>query len=392
MTAMPYRLAIVASHVVQYQDPFYRKLAADPALDVEVLFCSDEGARMYLDRDMATTLRWDIDLLEGYAHRFVRNLGFGEGFFRLINPGLVPAIARGRYDAVLFMTGWAWLSAWIGFAACRISDTPFLLFGDSSFLTGSQSLRGKIAAATKRALFGLAGGFMTSGAWNANYYAAHGADPRLFFPMPWAADNERFAAASQFAPGERDAMRASLGIRDDEIVIVFSAKLIPRKDPMTLLRAMQQSDQRQRLAVLFLGDGELRPQLESYAREHDLHAIFAGFINQTALPKHYAIGDVFCLPSLFEPRGTVINEAMAAGLPVIATTRCGAAGDIVRHGENGFIFEPGDVAALARAFDAIADADLRARMSERSRAIIATWSYDAGVEGVKQALKAVTRR
>ncbi|HEY0142588.1 MAG TPA: glycosyltransferase family 4 protein [Thermoanaerobaculia bacterium] len=389
---MPYRLAIVASHVVQYQDPFYRRLAADPALDVTVFFCSDMGARTYLDRDMATSLRWDIDLLEGYGHRFLRNFGFGDGFFRLVNPGLLPALARGTFDAVLFMTGWAWLSAWIGFAACRMSDTPFLLFGDSSFLDEPASARAKLAMAIKRALFGLAAGFMISGRWNADYYRAHGADPQRFFAMPWAADNDRFAAASRFAMGEREAMRARYGIRADETAIVFSAKLIPRKDPMTLLRALDRTAHRDRLAVIFLGEGELRPQLEVFARERNLHAVFAGFVNQTALPQHYAMGDVFCLPSLFEPRGTVINEAMAAGLPILTTTRCGPAGDIVQHGENGFVFAPGDVDALAQALDQLTDPELRQRMSERSRAIISTWNYEAGVEGVKAALQAVTRR
>lgn len=391
MAPMPYRLAVVASHVVQYQDPFYRRLAADPALDVTVLFCSDEGARTYLDRDMATSLRWDIDLLEGYEHRFLRNLGFGHGFFRLINPGLLPALTRGRYDAVLFMTGWAWLSAWIGFAACRMAGVPFLLFGDSSFFDEPRGVRARLAASVKRALFGMAGAFMISGRWNADYYRAHGADPQRFFPMPWAADNERFAGAARFEPGQREAMRARYGIRDDETAIVFSAKLIPRKDPMTLLRAVDRAQHRDQLAVVFLGDGELRPQLEAFARERGLHAVFAGFINQTALPQHYAMGDVFCLPSLFEPRGTVINEAMAVGLPIITTNRCGPAGDIVQHGENGFVFTPGDDAALAGALDALTDRELRRRMSERSRAIISTWNYDAGVAGVKQALAAVTR-
>ncbi|HEX6160445.1 MAG TPA: glycosyltransferase, partial [Thermoanaerobaculia bacterium] len=174
--------------------------------------------------------------------------------------------------------------------------------------------------------------------------------------------------------------------------IVVSAKLIPRKDPMTLLRAVDRATRRDQLAVLFLGEGELRGELEAFARERNLHAIFAGFVNQTALPQHYAMGDVFCLPSLFEPRGTVINEAMAVGLPIVTTNRCGPAGDIVQHGENGFVFTPGDVEALAGALDRLTDPELRRRMSERSRAIISTWDYAAGVAGVKQALAAVARR
>src|SRR6185436_19943659 len=172
-------------------------------------------------------------------------------------------------------------------------------------------------------------GFMVSGMLNADYYRHYGGDPHRFFLLPWAIDNERFITESAFEPGEREAMRAAAGIRPDEMAIVFSAKLVARKDPMTLLRAVDAMRHRNRAAVIFLGHGEMRDELESFAKERGLHVHFAGFINQRDLPKHYAMADVFVLPSSYEPRGAVINEAMACGLPVIVTDRCGSLGDIV---------------------------------------------------------------
>jgi glycosyltransferase involved in cell wall biosynthesis len=383
---MKKKLAVVASHVIQYQDPFYRLLAAHPEIDLTVFFCSAEGAKTYRDVDMGTTLRWDLELLTGYEHRFLRNFGWGHGFFRLVNPGLLPAIARGGFDAVLFMTGWAWCSAWIGFAACRLADVPFLLYGDSSFIPPENSARAQIRAGVMRSLFGMAGGFMISGKLNADYYRHYGADPRRFFPLPWAIDNERFIEGSRFAPGERDALRARLGIEPEELAVVYSGKLIERKDPMTLLRAI--SKMRRRAIAVFLGDGVLREPLERFARESGVRATFAGFVNQTDLPKYYAMGDAFVLPSHFDPRATVVNEAMACGLPVLITDRCGPSADIVRHGENGFVFAPGDDAALAMHLEALArDPEMRARMGARSREIIETWSYREGVEGVAEALR-----
>ena len=68
-------IALIASHVIQYQAPFFRLLAAEPELDLEVLFCSTDGAQVYRDAEMQTTLRWDLDLLGGYRHRFLRNFG-----------------------------------------------------------------------------------------------------------------------------------------------------------------------------------------------------------------------------------------------------------------------------------------------------------------------------
>jgi glycosyltransferase involved in cell wall biosynthesis len=385
----PKRLAIVASHVIQYQDPFFRMLAQQPDVDLTVLYCSPAGAEVYRDADMKTTLRWDIETLTGYRHRVLRNLGFGDGYARLINPGIVPALLGGRYDMVLFMAGWGSVSALAGIAACRAAGIPFFLYGDSSFPPPEDTPTRRARAALLRALFAVTTGFMVSGALNADYYRHYGADPSRFFLLPWAVDNERFAAAAQLDADERAALRARLGIPRDAVVFVFSAKLVPRKDPMTLLRAFERMRSRARAALLFLGDGDLRAPMEAYAREHALGPVsFAGFINQTDLPKHYAAADVFVLPSTYEPRGAVVNEAMACGLPVIVTDRCGSIGDIVLDGENAFVYPAGDADALARFMDLMVEDDaLRARMARRSREIIDTWTFARGVEGVRAALQ-----
>lgn len=389
------RIAIVASHVIQYQDPFFRLLAAEPHVDLTVLYLSDAGVRTYRDADMGTALKWDVELLSGYQHKFLRNLvhDSNRGWTRHINPGIVPALLREPYEMVIFMLGWGSVSALLGILACWWAGIPFFLYGDSSFPPAETALRSRTRARLLRILFRAASGFMVSGALNADYYRHYGADPEHFFLLPWAVDNERFFQASRFAPGEREAMRAKLGIRADQTLFVFSAKLVARKDPMTLLRAFEQLPDRDRAAVLFLGDGVLREPLEQFAREHDLRNIhFAGFVNQSELPKYYGMSDVFVLPSVYEPRGAVINEAMACGLPVIVTDRCGSIGDIVLEGENAFVYPAGDAEELAKSMARpIADPELRATMARRSREIIGTWTFARGVEGVKAALAYVSR-
>jgi glycosyltransferase involved in cell wall biosynthesis len=377
-----YRVALIASHVIQYNAPLYRLLEEVPDVDLEVLYCSRAGADEYRDEEMQTTVRWDLDLLSGHRHRFLRNFGRGEGYARLINPSIVPRILFGRYDAAIFYTGWGSITSLLGIAACRLSNTKIMLFGDSSFPPPPQFARDLFL----RTLFRLTDAFLVSGVQNAAYYRHYGADPRRFFSLPYAIDNERFAAGSRFAPGEREAMRARFGVRGEQLLIVFSAKLIPRKDPMTLLRAV--AAMRNDAAVLFLGNGELREELERFAAEAGVAAHFAGFVNQTELPKHYAAGDVLVLPSTYEPRGLVVNEAMACGLPVITSDRVGAIGDLVQDGENAFVFPAGDADALAACLDRMSDPALRARMAARSRELIAPWNHAHGVQGVLEALRA----
>lgn len=416
MTAVPHRLAIVASHVIQYQDPLFRLLAAGPDIDLTVLYCSRHGLEAFRDADMGTTLSWDIDLL-GYPHRFLWNASrdLNRGFWRLINPGIVPALLRSgqrtassgqengsparrslpaaRYDAVIFMTGWGAFTALLGMLTCRLFHIPFFVYGDSSFPPAEDSARRRIRAGLLRMLFAITTGFMTSGVLNAEYYRHYGADPRRFFLLPWAIDNERFARESVLQPGEREALRARYGIAADAVVFLFSAKLVERKDPFALLKANERMRHRSRAAIVFMGDGVLREPLERYAREHGLGgAHFIGFVNQAAIPKHYAMADVFVLPSTYEPRGAVINEAMACGLPVVVTDRCGSIGDIVLDRDNAFIYPAADASALAEIMDRMtADDALRARMGDRSRQIIATWDYRRGVEGIKSMLRWLER-
>jgi glycosyltransferase involved in cell wall biosynthesis len=392
---MRHRLAIIASHVIQYQDPFFRLLAAEPEIDLTVFYCSPQGAIEYRDEDMKTTLRWDIETLSGYRSVMLRNFApRADGFFRHVNPGVIPALARDGYDAALFMTGWGSLTPWLGFLACRLWNVPILLYGDSSFVPPEDTMPRRLRALVMRALMRATSGFMISGAWNADYYRHYGADPSRFFPLPWAVDNERFANAARIGAEEGETLRARYGVAAGRMLIAYSGKLIARKDPLALLRAFERMRLRDRAALLFIGDGELRGAIEEYARAHALGDVaVTGFVNQEAIPALYGMSDVFVLPSSFDPRATVVNEAMACGLPVIVTDRCGPAGDIVRHGDNGFVFRFGDVDALAAHLDALAsDAELRRRMSERSRQIIAAWDYRAGVEGVKEALRAVEAR
>jgi glycosyltransferase involved in cell wall biosynthesis len=396
MTAVPYRLAIVASHVIQYQDPFFRLLAADPGVDLTVLYCARHGAEVYRDEDMKTSLAWDIDLLGGYRHVFLYNLSrdLNRGYTRLMNPGIVPALVRGCYDAVIFMTGWGSITALLGIATCRFFHIPSFLYGDSSLPPAEETPAASVRAGLLRAIFGSVTGFMVSGVRNADYYAHYGAERRSFFLLPWAIDNDRFASASQLTAEERALLRARYGIPPDQMAILFSAKLVPRKDPFTLLRAFSSMRLRAGAVLIFMGDGELRQALEAWVREHavpDVH--FLGFVNQRDIPQLYAMSDVFVLPSTYEPRGAVINEAMACGLPVIVTDRCGSIGDIVLEGENAFVYAAGNDEQLSADLDTLAgSAELRARMGRRSLELISQWNYARGVRGVKEMLRWATTR
>ena len=143
--------------------------------------------------------------------------------------------------------------------------------------------------------------------------------------------------------------------------------------------------------LAMVGSGEMEPGLRAMAQQLCLtNVCFTGFVNQSVLPRYYGACDVFVLPSTDEPWGLAINEAMCAGLPIVASSEIGCAPDLLRAGGNAFLFPGGNIAALADALRSlIADAPLRERMGQVSRHIIARWSYAECAAGLSAALASV---
>jgi glycosyltransferase involved in cell wall biosynthesis len=389
-TSVKPRLAIVASHVIQYQAPLFQRLAASGEVDLTVLYCTSAGSDTYQDRDMKTTLAWDLPLLSGYHHETLRNyspLGSLNGW-GLVNLNLPARLIKGDFDAVVFM-GWGIVSYWLGFAACLSRRIPFFLYGDSNQIPPTHSIRQRFRDWVIRTLFRKAAGFLVSGRYNEDYYRHYGADNTRFFSVPWAVDNDRFEQESRLTEAERNELRAAYGISPDALVIVFSGKLLPRKGPMDLLEAYADLPNRDRAVLLLLGEGVERERLEAFCSNHALKNVrITGFLNQSILPRMYGISDVFALPSYFDPRATVVNEAMAAGLACVVSDCIGPSGDIVRDGENGFVVPAGDISALRSSLNRfLEEPALARRMGDKSREIIGRWSYREDVDGIVAAAR-----
>jgi glycosyltransferase involved in cell wall biosynthesis len=156
---------------------------------------------------------------------------------------------------------------------------------------------------------------------------------------------------------ERHAARAGLGIPEEAHVVAFVGRLSPEKAPEVLVRAARDTD----ATLLFAGDGPLRPALEAEAGER---ARFLGFVDD--VDEVLAAADVLALPSRTEGLPMAALEAMAAGVPVVAS----AVGSLpeVLGGGAGLLVPPGDAGALRAALLRLRDARLRAELARAARA------------------------
>jgi len=380
--ARPIRLAILLSHPVQYFAPVFRELAKRPDVDLTVIYCRLDGAKMYFDPEFARDIRWDTPLLDGYRHKVLRgwDLRGATGPLAYLAPSIMSEIKAENYDASIVF-GWAYLTCWLAFAKARWESIPWVLYGDTSvtYEKGKRGLKGWLRRMLLRALFKRTSAFLTSGAFNALFYEFHGVRARASFDAPFAIDNELFSNGARTAWTRRAEIRRGLGIPPHAIVLLFVGKLASHKRPQDLLHVLENLRRdHANLAAVFVGDGPLRKTLESEVASRDIaNVFFLGFRNQSTLPPIYAASDVLVLPSSREAKALVTNEAMACGLPVIVSDRTAVWGpsELVRDGENGFVFPAGDLAALTGAVRRlVTDAPLRERMGKRSREIVGSFT------------------
>jgi glycosyltransferase involved in cell wall biosynthesis len=187
-------------------------------------------------------------------------------------------------------------------------------------------------------------------------------------------------------------LRAKLGLPEN--YFLASSRFVEKKNLPQLLiafAAYKQSVQVNTWPLVLLGDGPLRAQLEDQIRQLNLthYVILPGFKQYQELPAYYGLARAFVHASTSEQWGLVVNEAMASGLPVLVSARCGCALDLVVNGRNGFTFDPGNVEEISQLMLRISGGgcDL-VSMGMASREIIADWSPEKFAAGLTRAVDA----
>lgn len=159
---------------------------------------------------------------------------------------------------------------------------------------------------------------------------------RAYFNLPYFSDLDRFEVPALEEKRDR--------------TFLFSGSLIARKGVDLLAGAFVRLVREvPNVRLRIVGDGELRESLVRTLRPVSERVEFVGFRDWEELPREYAAADVLCVPSRYDGWGLVVPEGLAAGLPVIATDRMGAALEFVESGRNGWLIRAGDEEALLAA-------------------------------------------
>jgi glycosyltransferase involved in cell wall biosynthesis len=339
------RLAVIATHPIQYHSPVFCELASRGELELRV-FYGWEGTANSIDHGFGQRVTWDIPLLEGYDWEFVRNVAKVPGvhhFYGIDLPELNSRLIQWGADAILIY-GWSYKSH---LAAMRYfkRKVKVLFRGDSTLIDESPGFRKLLRRFYLKRIYRNIDIALAVGTNNKKYYEVLGLRSDQIVLAPHAIDNQRFKVNSSTKAEAAEAWRRRIGIHGDAIVIMFVGKLERKKAPDLLLSAFQQA-KLENLHLVFVGSGEMEVTLKSQVQSNKVH--FLGFQNQIAMETVYRMADVVVLPSNGpgETWGLALNEAMACGRAVIASNRVGAAIDLVSPGENGWIFQSGNLGDL----------------------------------------------
>ena len=383
------RLAIVASHPVQYQAPLFRELAR--RMDVEVFFAHRATRADQADAGFGVGFDWDVDLLSGYQHTFLHNAASRPGlehFGGCDTPSIACKLARNRPDSALLM-GWHLKCYWQAIWAAKRAGIPVMVRGDSHLETPRSMLKRAAKAGAYPLGLRVFDAALYVGEHSRRYWE-HYRYPkdRLFF-SPHCVDNDWFAARA--TRQTREALRSARCIPSGAKVALFAGKLVSFKRPLDLIAAAGRlAAMGEELTVLVAGAGQLEGEVAAAAKLAGVGHVALGFCNQSQMPAAYAAADFLVLPS--SPRetwGLVANEALACGKPIVVSDACGCALDLAADETAGRTYPVGDIEALAAAIIQLIHAP---PSGDAIAAKAGRYSLAAAADGVMAASQAIARR
>lgn len=385
------KLAIISSHPIQYNAPLFALLAEKGEFELRVYYTWGEDAvKPKYDPDFCKVIEWDIPLLNGYSYQFMKNVAKQPGshhFFGIDNPILIEDIEEWGAD-VVWIWGWSFKSH---LNALRYfhGKIPVWFRGDSTLLDETKGftlktlLRGMLLKwvylYVDRAFF--------VGEHNKKYFLKFGLKENQLVRAHHVVDVDRFGVWNDEDALKLEVWKSELGIKPDDFVILFAGKFESKKNPNFIISLAKQlkSD---RFKFVMVGNGVLESEINGVAKL-DKRIIVLPFQNQSMMPMTYRLGDVFVLPSVGpgETWGLAMNEALACGIPVFGSKKCGGSIDLLDD-SCGLIFEPNDNTAVVQLLNALSsDIDRLNELKENASKRAQEFHYSKVVDAVNQQIR-----
>lgn len=312
----------------------------------------------------------------------------------LVKWKVLKQLVDDRNVELVHLAGWGHPMLLAALVLAWFRRVPVTMETDTSLPQGLVLWKRSVKRLFYPLLFKLPAMFLPGGKRQAQYLLYYGvAEDRITMAMMTV----DVATISRYVDGlanqKRVKLRSEFGLPDAATVFLYVGRMEPHKGVEELIEAFGrlQIEESASAILLLVGDGSMRAFVER-AVIADPRIRFTGRLSGTVLLDAYAAADVFVLASRFEPWGLVVNEAMAAGLPVIATDCVGCVDDLVVEGETGCVVPAHSVDSLAAAMQSLnSDRTLCGKMARNSRVHIAGWTLENEAEIVVDTWKRLVK-
>lgn len=364
--APPTRVTIISRIPTPYRAPVYKALSIDPRFDLTVLYC----ARVEPNRS------WVLPE-DSFKHVWLRErfLRLGDNRFVHLNTDVWRQLRLSQPEIVV-TNGYNFTDL-IAILYCVLKRAKHVSHTDGTL--ESEATLSWAHRVLRKAVRWVTAAYIGPSDSSLSLFRSFGMPSNGVFKSVLAVDNDRFNIES---------------VDDRDYDILFAGRLTPTKNPLFAieLAALTSRQLGRPVSLLVVGDGPLIDEAQDLASRHGVVAHFEGFVQQDELPRWYARAKVFVFPTTWDPWGLVLNEACAAGLPVLVSEYAGSGRELVVEGLNGHRL-PLELEVWSNFLSEILqDQTVRASMSKASVAAVRGYTFAESTAGYSAALAHVAFR
>lgn len=337
------RVALLHNHPIHYMDLLFTALA-NQGVSLDVIFAARSS-----DLRTASMLPLGVN----YRSHFLSEGSF-ESLPQARSALRAPGVVKRCCPDVVIICGYHYLPTWSVLAWAKLHRKPIAFWFESNQF---DRRRGRSKEVIKRAFVSACDAAHVYGSSNSEYLESLGMKRSAIIEKRATIDSSLFL--------KRRAVFHSEFRR-----FIYVGRFSPEKNLPRLLEAFQMVRRKNRAELILVGYGPDEQPLRQQVRDLELNesVVFAGAMTQEEVSRALADSDCLVLPSLSEPWGLVANEALCSGLPIIVSSRCGCAQDLVTE-DSGWVVEPDSPEQLAGAMDKVCKLSLE-RLNEMGEAAL----------------------
>lgn len=378
-------LLIFDSHPVQGRVQIWQAINEMTPDTTHVVYATISSVKGYYDKGFSEIVAWDIPLLEGYTYTSLESVN-GTPFsgYRSLTGKGVRAIIQQLQPKAILLTGLNYQFDQTALKEARKAGIPIRLRCENQDQAFTRPLwKDYLRSLYYRRIYRSISRFYYIGKLNRQHYIRHGVQADQLSAAHHFTVDRIAGLSTEEKTAHRAAIRANADIQEDDYVIGFAGKLIPKKNPAILFRLLDHlpTELRSRTVLYFIGSGKMEPRLRQYARQYfakyGVKAVFTGFVNQSKIAQHYLAMDTFILPSrqMGETWGLVVNEALQAGCNIAVSNFVGC-GEDFKSLERFRIFKDNDAKNLS---EQVIELSEYPRVFDWARPVLKDYSLEACV-------------